>query len=274
MKRLSALLLTLILLVMALPGLASQATKDSFVGTWHQTNEKGESWTIELKADGTGSMRNSHQEIPITWDMLQIMPDANPSIGIYADFGDGKMTLLDDFYFKDGVLEGLNGLKFDRGEPDIVFIEPYEAAKFAPVSAFDGVWEMTGGLLTVVNPPISMELGMAELGMKPPVYIGIKDGRVLTSNQGDTTTGDSGVISYYAGNAIYAGRAPLGITAVLYYVAPGMIHVKYAGPPMDDEFGIDVVFTMTKTKLEKIPVSDEEWDNFPSNPELFKLPAP
>jgi hypothetical protein len=272
MKRLLILLLILLLFLQPLTGLATQAAKDSFAGTWYQTDSQGEAWEIELNADGTGTMRNTHQEIPLEWEAHVMAPDMAVEISIKADFGDGVMTDFDSFLFIDGVLESLDGRRFDRGKPDVVFLEPYPAAKFAPKSAFDGVWEMTGGILTVIEPPMTMELNMAELGLKPPVYIGIKNGRICTSNQGDSITADPSVISQYAGNAIYAGRVGLGITAVLYYVGPDTIHVKYAGP--HDTSGADVTFTMYKTDLKSTPASDAAWENFLLDPYYSGPPQP
>lgn len=260
MKRWFSLLLVALLLLAA-PGLAGQASKESFVGKWYQIDSQGEAWEIEFKADGTGTMSNSYQEIPLTWDATFLFPDSEPVLDVQADFGNGKMELLDLLIFKEGVLTSQDGRRFDRGKPDTVFLTPYKPAKFAPKSAFDGIWQMTGGLLTVAAPPISMELDMAELGLKPPVYIGIKEGRVFNSNQGATTTEDSGVISQYTGNAIYVGRPSLGITAALYYVAPDMLHARYIGPA--NELGVDVVFNLVKTDLTKMPLSDEAADQFP-----------
>ncbi len=272
MKRWLIFFLTLLFTAQAATGLATQAAKDSFAGTWYQTDYQGEAWEIELKTDGTGTMRNAHQQIPLTWEAHFLTPDMGPEISIKADFGDGVMTDFDSLFFVDGVLESLDGRKFDRGVPDIVFLQPYEAARFAPKSAFDGVWEMTGGILTLTEPPMSMELNLTDFGLKPPVYIGIKDGRIFTSNQGASAAADPNVISHYAGNAIYAGRVGLGITAVFYYVGPDAIHVKYAGP--EDTSGVDVTFTMYKTNLENTPASDEAWGNFPLDPYYFGPPKP
>jgi len=282
MKRLLIFFLSMLFLTQLLTGLASQtpqgvvdaqAAKESFAGTWYQTDYQGEAWEIELNADGTGTMRNPHQEIPLTWEAHFLAPDMGIEIEIKADFGDGQMTVLDIMFFKDGVLESSDGRKFDRGVPDIVFLEPYEPAQFAPRSAFDGVWEMTGGIVTLVEPPMSMEIDLAEMGLKLPVYIGIKDGRIITSNQGDSITADPGVISQYAGNAIYAGRIELGITAVLYYVGKDAIHVKYAGQHRG-EAGVDVTFTMYKTDMESVPARDEVWENFPWDSYYFGSQTP
>lgn len=261
MKRLPAFLLALGLLAQAFTAFASQASKDSFFGKWYQNDQIGAAWEIELLEGGKGVMRNAIQEIALTWEATFIGPDSPPIIELMADFGDGVMNGLDSMLFENGVLESQDGRTFSREEPDLVFLQPYEAARFAPKSAFDGVWEMTGGLLTIQEPPVSMDLDLAQLGLKPPVYLGIKDGRLITSNQGETVTEDPGVLSYYAGNAIYAGRAEIGVTAALYYVGPGVIHVKYAGPPV--EHGIDVTFTLYRTDLESTPASEEAWEAFP-----------
>lgn len=272
MKRFCIFFLALLFAAQVLTGFATQADKESFAGKWYQTDDQGEAWEIELNTDGTGFMRNAHQEIPLEWEVHFLTPEMGVPIKINADYGSGVMEFFDFMYYKNGLLASSDGRIFDRGVPDIVFLQPYEAAKFAPKSAFDGVWEMTGGLVTVVKPPMSMELSMAELGLKPPVYIGIKDGRVVTSNQGGSITEDPSVISHYAGNAIYAGRVGLGITAVLYYIGPGVIHVKYAGPPND--VGADVTFTMYKTDMESVPASDEAWENFPWDPYFFGSSQP
>lgn len=270
MRRWTALWLALCVLLV--PALASQSDKNNFVGTWHQTNAHGEPWEVELRADGTGSMRNAHQDISLTWEVTFPGPDLPPVLDIYADYGDGKMTPVDIWTYKDGVMETGDGLRFDRGEPDTVFIEPYPQAKFAPKTAFDGVWELTGGLLTSTNPPLSMEIDLAHMGLKLPVYIGIRDGRIVTSNQGATITEDPGIISYYAGNAIYAGRAEIGITGIFYYVGNDAIHLRYAGPP--NEFGIDVTFTLYKTKLTDVPASQQMIENFPWSNEMLIPAAP
>lgn len=267
MKRLFLCLLAL-LLALPLTGLTTQADKESFAGTWYQTDYQGEAWQIELNADGTGRMSNGHQDIPLEWEAHVLAPDMGITIDIKVDYGDGKMEDFDSMYFNNGVLESSDGRKFDRGVPDVMFIQPYPQAKFAPRSAFDGVWEMTGALVTATNPPMAMEFSMEELDLKPPVYIGIRDGRVVTSNQGAGITHDPNVISQYAGNAIYAGRVGLGITAVLYYVAPGVIHVKCA-KLIPNEFGIDVTFTMYKTDKEDVPASPEAWENFPWDTDYY-----
>lgn len=270
MKRWIAL--TLVLLMLVAPGMAGQPDIEAFAGAWHQSNGGAEPWTVELNKDGTGSMHNSQQDIPLTWEISFYAPDLPPIIDTYADFGDGKMSFLDSWTYKDGVLKSAGGMTFDRGVPDIVFIEPYPQAKFAPKTAFDGVWEMTGGLLTVTEPPISMELSLAEFGLKPPVYIGIKDGRIATSNQGATVTEDPGIISYYAGNAIYAGRALTGITGIFYYVGNDTIHLRYTGPA--NQLGVDVTFTLYKTKRTDVPPSADMMENFPWDPDFITPGTP
>lgn len=272
MKQAIAVFIALGLLVLTASGFASQASKDSFIGKWYQTDQMGEAWEIELREGGKGVMRNAIQEIPLEWEATFIGPDAPPIIELTADFGDGVMNGLDSMLFENGMLESQDGRTFSRGEPDIVFLQPYEAARFAPRSAFDGVWEMTGGLLTIADPSYSMEIDLAQLGFKPPVYLGIKDGRLVTSNQGDTSTEDTGVMSYYAGNAIYIGRAGIEMMGVLYYVSPGVLHLKNAGPPLDH--GIDVTLTLYRTDLESVPASAEAWENFPFETVFDISPAP
>lgn len=271
MKRIFAFLVALGLLALTAGGFASQEAKDSFIGKWYQMDQLGEAWEIELLEGGKGAMRNAHQEIILTWEATFIGPDSPPVIELMADFGDGVMNGLDSMLFENGILESQDGRTFSRGEPDIIFLEPYEAARFAPKSAFDGVWELTGGLLTIADPPVSMDLDLTQLGLKPPVYLGIKNGMLYTSNQGDTVTQDMGVQSYYAGNAIYVGRAELGVTGILYYVSPGVLHFKNPGPTA--EHGVDVTFTLYRTDLESMPASEEAWESFPFDT-VFDPPTP
>lgn len=140
----------------------------------------------------------------------------------------------------------------------------------APLGAFDGVWQLTGGLITVQKPPMTIEIGdadFAEWGLKPPIYIGICDGVVVTCNQGQPLSKDPSLYdlrlqSYYAGNALYVGVQSLGVTAVLYYVSPGVHHLKHPAG-VEPEFGIDTVFTLYTTDLDSVPPSDSEDPDLP-----------
>lgn len=256
MKRLLSLLLILGLLPVAIAR-GGQTQNTGVLGKWYQSGEQG-SWELELFPDGTGKMRNAGHETDITWKHNQISEDIASSLEIYIN-EDGEQTLLDDMLFADGVLEGEDGRKFSREKPAVVNADYYEAAKFAPLSAFDGIWELTGGILMVEKPPIQKEITPEELsanyGLPLPIYVGIKNGRLFNYNEGDAPIPDPGLDCYYLGNAIYVNRPGFEGRATFYYVHPGILHMRNA--EKKEAFGVEVVFVLRLTDLKVMPFKDD-----------------
>lgn len=267
MKRTISLVLALLLLCLntAYANAPSNAQAKDLMGTWHQSSNLKNPWQIELRADGTGTMSNPQQTVEFKWLLTMLFEDSSPVLEMYVDMGKGEVNHLDSFLYYSGFLISEDNRVFGRGEPDEIIFQSYPGAKPAPKSAFDGVWQLTGGLMTIAEPPMQVILGdedLVMLGLKLPIYIGIWDGVVATSNQGTPLSKDPAYFDprlqcFYSGSAIYVAVVGLGMVGILYYTADGIIHAKGVRGP---EVGVEVVLTLVKTDLDAVPPSDQSTD--------------
>ncbi|MGI6687791.1 MAG: hypothetical protein ACOX6Y_05480 [Christensenellales bacterium] len=270
MKHAFKRLLALLLLIALLPLFASSETEstlrpfDGFTGSWVQTNASDNPWELELRPDGTGNMKNADQDIPITWRAEIMLDDI-----VMVEVRDLSGEYFEVFWYKDGVLEGEDKRNFERPQPDFLIEEDYAAAIPGLLSDFEGVWKLTGGVVSIKEPPMTLVISAEDINemsggqMPPPIYIGIKNGKLM-GRVGNIYMVDPALTCTYTGKAIFATRAGINYTAGYYYVSPGVLHLTGPNPAPDV---LDYcIFTLNKTNLEMIPEGSNSWNFVPPAP--------
>lgn len=263
-------LLALMLFAALLPLFAAASGPGPFAGfegSWLQTNAQGDAWELDLRPDGTGIMKNAQQYIPISWEAEVMLGEM-----VVVTLEDLEGSYFEVLWYIDGVLEGEDQRNFERPQPDILFEEEYEAAIPGEIADFDGVWELTGGIISIKEPPMTMTFsaedisGMSGGQMPSPIYVGIKNGKLMGRTKEGVYMADPGLVSTYTGKAIFATRAgiPSGV-AGYYYVSPGVLHLT--GPNPDPDVIESCIFTLNLTDLEMIPEgTDNSWALIPEGP--------
>lgn len=237
---------------------------DGFEGSWVQTNASGDPWELELRPDGTGSMKNANQNIPITWKG-EIMADDI----VMVEVQDLDGNYFEVYWYKDGVLESEDGRNFERPAPDFLIEEDYDPAIPAEISDFEGVWELTGGVVGIKEPPMTLVITADDVNsmtggqMPPPIYIGIRNGKLM-GKVGTIYMVDLALTCTYTGKAIFATRRNVPYPAGYYLVSPDVIHLKGHNPV--PEVLDYCIFTFIRTNLKMIPAGTKSWDFLPPEP--------
>lgn len=269
MKKILSLLLVALLLAALSPIFAADEEitlepMDGFEGSWIQTNAAADPWELNLNPDGTGTMKNSSQEIPITWKAEVMLDDI-----VMVEIRDLDGNYFEVLWYKDGVLEGEDNRNFERPQPDFLIEEDYAAAIPATLADFEGVWELTGGVVGIKEPPMTIEISPEDINqmsggnMPPPIYIGIRNGKLM-GRLGNIYMVDPALTCTYTGKAIYAMRSGIPITTGYFYVSPGVIHLTGSNPNPDV---IDYcIFTFYRTELQMIPEGSKSWNFLPKEP--------
>ncbi len=270
MKHAFGRLLVLLLVAALLPLFALAGGLEPFAGfegSWVQIDAQGDPWELTLRPDGTGTMKNAHQEIPITWNAEVAQGDM-----VVVKLEDTGGTYFEVLWYRNGVLESEDMRNFERPQPDFLIEENYAAAIPGELSDFEGVWELTGGVVAIKEPPMSIVLSAEDINqmsggaMPTPIYVGIQNGKLMGRTKGGIYMVDPGLTSTYTGKAIFATRAGVASGAAgYYYVSPGVLHLT--GPNPDPDVIDFCIFTLNKTSLTMIPEgSGNSWGLVPPAP--------
>lgn len=265
-KRLLALLLLAALLPLSVAAGGFEPFA-GFDGQWIQIDAQGDAWELNLRPDGTGSMKNAQQDIPVTWAAEVTQGDM-----VVVKLEDTQGTYFEVLWYREGVLEGEDGRNFERPQPDFLIEEEYEAAVPGELADFEGVWELTGGVISIKEPALTMEISPADISamsngqMTLPIYVGIHKGKLMGRTRDGIYMVDPGLVTTYTGKAIFATRAgtPSSV-AGYYYVSPGVLHLT--GPNPDPSVINFCVFTLSLTDLAMLPEgSGNSWAFVPAPP--------
>lgn len=185
-----------------------------------------EGWTLELNADGTGTMYNDYQSFPVKWEQRQTA-DGKEVVDITIeskDFSDDFMM----FSINNGTLQqilGQDGMVFERHRQTKKQRIKYKPSIAASRKSFEGFWILMGAEAHSFKPYYSIVITPEEVMDK--AYVGEP---VLMIDSGRLYCGVTGYIlenlhTCYTGNSIHVYNSVTDMTHAFFMVAPDILHL-------------------------------------------------
>lgn len=184
-----------------------------------------EGWTLELNADGTGTMYNDYASLDVKWEQRQ-MENGGEVLDLTIkgdDFSDYMM-----FSINNGTLQqviGTDGMVFERHRQRKKEKIKYDASIPASRKSFEGFWILMGAEAHSFKPYFSIVMTPDEIMQKP------YDGEpILMIDGGRLYCGVTGYIiekahTYYSGNSIHVYDSVTNMTHAFFMVAPDILHL-------------------------------------------------
>lgn len=239
---------------------------DEYAGLWIQEGADGSGTELQLDPGGTGHITQGGKSTEIYWKV-----EEGPfyvTVTVYDEKNDVlyeyQATIAGSLY------DTKSGIRLVRPEPDNLEIISYDKAQNVERKTFMGTWEVTGMVVSVKEPRMTLPLG-ADLAYElMSIVSGIPVGGPLqvefdvNAHMSSTRFGDHvdhhlpQLQYYFSGNALYIREMQKDFTMVFFYVGKDTLHMMVTPNPTPDAGTCVIIFERIAEPIMPWPEIGEE----------------